>query len=696
MRATREMIWCGAMVAAGWSAFGVGMAQTGNSTVAWVDDGVLAPPSPRDARDMGIGRYIPDAKGRDLNGNTVSWRSGRGEKFTVVALTSVTCPMCRKFAPSLARIEATYADRGVRFVYVNVSGIDTPADMRTQAREQGFAGLYLNDHDQAIASALRAKTTTEVFVVDAAKTLVYRGAVSDQFGIGFAHDAPRQRFLEDALDAVLRGAPASVSATSAPGCVVEPPTEPTPPAAPAVTYTKDIARIIQNSCIECHRSGGVAPFSLETYESVSRRASTIRVVTEEGIMPPWFAAPPTDADGRPLESPWANDRSLSKEERGAIAAWVDAGKPRGDEADLPLPRQFPATEWTIGEPDAVFQIAEPIAIKADGIMPYQNVMVPTNLPEDRWVTAAQIIPTDKSVVHHVLVFVLPEEALNDPALRRQSAIDESRGFFAAYVPGNDAVIYPDGMAKRLPARSVLMFQIHYTPNGRATTDQLKIGFAFGEDTPRHIVRTAAVSDRRIEIPPGASNHEEAASVRMPADARLLAFMPHMHVRGKAFRYELERVPGAEREMVLDIPDYDFNWQLRYTLREPLDAPLGSTLHATAWYDNSANNPANPDPTTTVRWGAQTYDEMMLGYIEYYLLNEDPSHAEELPTGSTPRRNRGPGEAGGRGVAFDRLLSQFDANSDGRIEKREVPENLHRQFDRLDRNRDGVLTGDDFT
>lgn len=641
MRAKRELMWCGVLVAVGLTAFGAGMGQIGNDTVSRADDGVLAPPSPRDARDLGIGRYVPDVEGRELGDNSVSWRSGRGERFTVVALTSVTCPMCRKFAPSLARIEAAYADKGVRFVYVNVSGVDTAADMRTQVIDQGFRGLYLNDHDQAIASALHARTTTEVFVVDAGNTLVYRGAVSDQFGIGFAHDAPKQRFLEDALDALLRGGAPAINATGSPGCVIEPASRPDPAPVPLVTYTKDIARIIQNSCIECHRSGGVAPFSLETYASVSRRASMIRIVTEEGIMPPWFAAPHTDADGKPLESPWANDRSLSQAEKDAIVAWIAAGKPMGDEADLPLPSQFPATEWSIGEPDAVFQIAEAIAIKADGFMPYQNVMVPTNLPEDRWVTAAQIIPTDKSVVHHVLVFVLPEEALNDPALRRQSVIEESRGFFAAYVPGNDAVVYPEGMAKRLPAGSVLVFQIHYTPNGRPTTDQLKIGFAFGADTPRHIVRTAAVSDHRIEIPPGVSNHEEVASVRMPADARLLALMPHMHVRGKAFRYELERVPGADRETVLDIPDYDFNWQLRYNIREPLDAPRGSTLHATAWYDNSADNPANPDPTKTVRWGEQTYDEMMLGYFEYYLVNEDPSHPEEQPTGSTQRRNRGP-------------------------------------------------------
>lgn len=702
MKCAREIVWSGLVAIAAVSAFGAGMLQPGSTPASKPGDSVIAPPSPRDARELGIGRYVADARGEDLSGKQTSWRTGRGEKLTVIALTSVTCPLCKKFAPSLARIEAAYAAKGVKFVYVNVSGTDSADDMRGQIKDQGFKGLYLNDKSQSIVAMLGAKTTTEVFVVDAASTLVYRGAVSDQYGVGFSHNAPRQRFLENALDAVLAGKQPDITATSSPGCAIELEGDAAKPAAPTITYTKDIARIIANNCLECHRSGGVAPFSLETFEAVSRRASMIRAVTEEGIMPPWFAAPHTDADGKPLESPWANDRSLSQAEKDTIAAWIAAGKPKGDEKDMPLPRTFAQSKggvgWTIGEPDAIFQIPEPIAIKAEGTMPYQNVMVPTRLTEDKWVRAMQIVPTDKSVVHHVLVFVLPEAALNDPALRRQSAIDESRGYWAAYVPGNDSVVFPDRLAKRLPKGAVLMFQIHYTPNGKATKDQIKIGVVYQSQTPTHIVRTAAVADRRIEIPPGANNHEEQATVRLPADARLLAFMPHMHVRGKAYRYELQRPGETEPTIILDIPRYDFNWQLRYTLREPLDAPAGSTLIGTAWYDNSAENPANPDPTKTVRWGPQTYDEMMLGYVEYYLVNEDPAHPEELPAGTprTPRRGPGGGAgAGGRGLSFENLLTQFDANKDGKIEKKEVPENLHRQFDRLDRSGDGVLTKDDF-
>ena len=654
---------------------------------------VVAAPSPREAHAAGVGRFVADAVGQDLEGNPRSWRSGRGERLTVVALTSVTCPLCRKFAPSLARIEAAYAERGVRFVFVNVSGTDTIDAMRAQVAAQGFRGLYLADADQQFVMTLQALTTTEVFVIDAGNTLVYRGAVSDQHGIGFSREEPRQRYLERALDAALQRQLPEIGATQAPGCAIEVGAAAAPRAASAVTYTRDIARLVQNHCAECHRDGGVGPFALDSYEAVARRATMIRTVTQEGLMPPWFAAEPPvgkDAPAMVHASPWANDRSLAASDKQAIAAWIDAGKPRGDDADLPLPREFATGEWSIGTPDAVFQLPEPIPVKADGVMAYQNVLVPTNLTEDKWVRGAQIVPTDKAVVHHVLVFVLPEAALKDRAVRRRAAIDEARGFFAAYVPGNDAVVYPEGLAKRLPKGSVLAFQIHYTPNGTATRDQLKIGFVFGDEAPRHIVRTAAVADRRIRIPPGAANHEESAEIVVPADVQLLAFLPHLHVRGKAFRYELQR-PGAEgsaaRQVVLDIPRYDFNWQLRYLLREPLEAPRGSVLRATAWYDNSANNPANPDPGKTVRWGPQTHDEMMLGYVEYFLVDEDPTRPDELGDD---------GAAAGRRIpSFDQLLQQFDTNGDCRIERDEVPAGLRRPFDRLDKNDDGVLTREDF-
>jgi len=647
------------------------------------DKPVLAPPAPLVAPNERVGKFIADANGVDLDGAQRSWRSARGERFTVLAMTSVECPLSRKFGPAVARLEAEYSQRGVKFVHVNVSGFDAPEAMRKQRDELQFAGLYLADAG-ALATALDARTTTEVFVVDAGNTLVYRGAVSDQYGAGFAHDGPRQRYLADALDALLNGREPHVRATHAPGCAIERDATPSA-AASAPTFARNVSRIVQAHCQDCHRTGGVAPFAFESYESVAKRATTIAAVLADGSMPPWFVAPVHSADGARVDGPWANDRALSDDDKRVVLEWIEAGKPRGDEGELPLPRASASDAWAIGTPDAVYRLPEPVAVKAEGTMRYQVVLVPTHLEQDSWVSATQIRPTDRSVVHHVLVFTLPEAALKDRELRRRAAIDETSGFFAAYVPGNDACEFPPGFAKRIPARSALMFQIHYTPNGVATSDQLALGVRFAKQAPQHAVHTYGIANTRFAIPAGAARHEVKAQTPLPYDARLLAFMPHMHVRGAAFRYELQSNPQAARTTLLDIPRYDFNWQLRYALATPIDAPRGAVVHATAWFDNSSANPANPDPNRTVRWGEQTFDEMMLGYVEYYLPAEDPS--KPLASAPDAKSKSAPN--------FAELLQRFDANRDGVLTLDESPAKLQREFRRLDRDGDGKLTPADF-
>jgi hypothetical protein len=326
-------------------------------------------------------------------------------------------------------------------------------------------------------------------------------------------------------------------------------------------------------------------------------------------MPPWFAAPSEPTGSVTAGMQWANDRSLPETDRADLLQWIEDGMPPGNPDDAPLPRSFPA-DWMIGTPDYVAQLPDPIAVKATGRMPYKYVGIRTNFGEDRWVQAVEVQPTDRAVVHHVLVF-LQERG------RKRAAIDERSGFFAAYVPGNSCQQFPAGFAKKLPAGATLVFQLHYTPNGTATEDRTRLGLVFADEPPQHIIRTVGIANTGIEIPPHAKNHAEKAVQQVPTDVRLLAFMPHMHLRGKAFRYDLV-LPGGERHRLLDVPRYDFNWQLEYRLATPLDVPRGSRIEVTGWFDNSAGNPANPDPTETVRWGLQTEDEMLLGYVEYYI------------------------------------------------------------------------------
>jgi len=340
---------------------------------------------------------------------------------------------------------------------------------------------------------------------------------------------------------------------------------------------------------------------------VTDRAKTIKRVIEDRTMPPWFAAPVPE--GQP--NPWANDHSLSARDKADLLTWIaSTDRPLGNPTDAPVPLKF-SDEWSIGTPDLIVQLKQPYAIKAEGFMPYQTALVETTLAEDRWVQAYEIMPTAREVVHHVIVQVHEKGS----RIKRGGEEGDS-GYWAAYVPGNSSRVYPEGFARKLPAGATVSFQIHYTPNGKATEDQLRMGLVFAKEPPRFAMHTAAVAGHRLNIPPGAANHVETATKKVPFDMNVTAFMAHMHVRGKAFRFDFT-TPDGKSETLLDIPRYDFNWQLRYDYKQPKLIPRGSTLTITAVYDNSAENKANPDPTKLVKWGPQTYDEMMIGYVEYF-------------------------------------------------------------------------------
>lgn len=552
------------------------------------------------ANDAGVGAFIPDVAFTDLAGKAGKLSDFKSAKLLVVAFTDTGCPVGKKYGPTLAKLEKEFAAKDVAFLFVDPIASDEPDDLKKAVAERGFTGRTVLDQNGKFAAAFSPTTTTEVFLLDASRTVLYRGAIDDQYGIGYSREAPTRHFLAAALNESLAGQGVVVAATTAPGCELS--VKPGP--AMDLTYHARIERLIQANCVECHRKGGVAPFALETYEQVASRKAVIKRVVEGGTMPPWFAAPPAKGE----HSPWLNDRSLSAGDKAALLAWLAGDLKKGDPADAPLPRSF-ASGWLIGKPDATFQIPKPIAVKATGTMPYQVVTVDTNFEEDRWVSAIEVQPSAREVTHHVLVFAAPKGA--------PRAVGEGQGFFAVYVPGNSTLIYPEGFAKKLPKNATLHFQIHYTPNGIATQDQTRLGLIFAKEPPKHEVRVAALVNGKFEIPPGAENHKVEAVIPVPFEAKLLAFFPHAHLRGKAARYEIHP-PGGSTRMLLDVPYYDFNWQLTYRYAEPVAVPRGSRITYTAWYDNSEKNPANPDPKKAVKWGPQTFEEMHLGYLEYYL------------------------------------------------------------------------------
>ena len=629
-------------------------------------------PSILNGGELGVGRMVPDLVLTDLDGKSHKLSDFKDRKAVVIAMTGIGCPLCQKYAPTLAAIEDQYKGHGVSFVYVNPNESEKVESLKKVVQKQGFNGPYVRNPDMHIPYVFGARTTTEVFVLDQARTLVYRGAVDDQYGFGYSLNAARKTYLTDALDQVIQGGKPKITATSSPGCELfyE---KPAPVEKPKITYHNRISRILQANCIECHRDGGIGPMPLETYVQVEDYAGMIRRVVQRGIMPPWFAAPLPGDDPKDLSEHWANDRSLSEKEKADLLSWIKAGAPEGNPKDAPLPLNFP-DGWLIGKPDAVFSFAKPVPVKATGTMPYKNITVETNLPEDKWVQAIEVRPGNASVVHHVIVSVKSGNG----------EIDERDGYWGVYVPGNSTLVYPNGYAKKLPKGARMRFQMHYTPNGTATEDLTRIGLVFAKEPPMHEVKVKGIANARIKIPPRADNHREVASLKLPVDVEVLGFLPHMHLRGKAARYEVKSSSGTET--LLDIPRYDFNWQLLYRLSEPKTLKKGDTIQFTAWFDNSADNPANPDPNKTVRWGPQTEDEMHLGYIEYTILGSNPG---ESVTGLS----RKPRNAN-RGVAFFRKL---DVNRDGTITREEVRKQLPRNpnaagkvFDQLDKDRNGKL------
>lgn len=659
-------------------------AETGSAPVS----SLPAPPPIRQAPqvvrpgDHGIGRQVPDLSFTDLQGRVHRLSELARQQPVVLVQTSTSCPLSQKYLPTLAELaQATAAD--TQWVLINAVATDALEEMLAAASRVGESVIYVPDATGELSHALGALTTTDAIVIDAARTVVYHGAVDDQYGFGYALDAPRRQYLADALSAISAGEIPDVSATLAPGCVLARPRKSAEEAAnlPGVTYHNRISRIMQRHCVECHRAGGVAPFTLDSYADLVAHRGMIREVLERGIMPPWFAADPAaDADTGRIHSPWSNDRSLGKVEKADLLAWLTADTPEGNPADAPRPRVFD-DEWLIGKPDAVYQFTEPVPIKATGVMAYQNIKVPTHLEEDEWVQAIEIQPGNRSVVHHVLVFVQTAADADKP---RDDQADEASGYWGIYVPGNSTLVYPEGFAKRLPRGATLRFQMHYTPNGTATTDQTRIGLIFAKEPPRHEVRVAGVVNARLSIPPGADNHREVATLRLPSNVQVLAFLPHMHLRGKACLFEVTTADGQTRTL-LDIPRYDFNWQLLYRYREPLPLQAGDTIRFTAWYDNSAGNPANPDPTKTVRWGAQTYDEMHLGYIEYYIPGVTPGER------SGAARLRGGAALPQRRVDIEAAFKRLDRNGDGQLTQDEIPPALREALKRLDSDGDGIIT-----
>lgn len=545
-------------------------------------------------RPGAVGSVVEDFTRRDPAGVERSLaKLAEGKQAVVLAFLGTECPLAKLYAPRLAELARKYEGQGVAFVGIDPNHQDDLTEIAAYARARDLPFPVLSDGDAALADCLGVTRTPTVLLLDEGRVVRYRGRIDDQYAVGARKRAATASALSDTIESLLRGEPVAVAETEPVGCLVS--RKPAPQPGVEVTYSKQIARLLNARCVECHREGQIGPFALTSYEDASAWAGTMRETIRDGRMPPWFADPAHGA--------FRNDARLSDDEKRLFDAWVDAGCPEGDKAELPSPPTF-AEGWRIETPDLVFDMADkPFEVPAEGTVDYQYFRVDPKFTEDRYLVAAEPRPGDYGVVHHIIVYVMR------PGQKKINAAEAAIG----YAPGLPPVRLPAGYAIRVPAGSQLVFEMHYTPNGKPASDLSKVGMRFCDKSEvTTLVRSHAAANNKFEIPPGAKAHTVVAADVIDQDRRLTSLTPHMHFRGAAFKYEAT-YPDGKTEVLLDVPRYDFNWQLRYDLAEPKPLPKGTKIVCTAVFDNSPDNPANPDPTATVRWGEQSWEEMMIGF-----------------------------------------------------------------------------------
>jgi peroxiredoxin len=548
-----------------------------------------------------VGRTIADFQLADFRGKTWSLAEFKDKKIVVVAFLGTECPLMAHYGPRLAELAAKHDQDGVAFLGINANQQDSLSELAHFARTSKIDFPLLKDPGNKVADQFGAQRTPEVYVLDEQRVVRYHGRIDDQFTYGIQRKQADETYLIGAIDSLLAGREIAKAAVEPIGChigrVLAARQE------SDVTYSNQIARILQDRCVECHRPGEIGPFSLTNYEEVVGWAGMIREVVREQRMPPWHASPE--------HGKFANDVRLTDEQKSLIDRWVAAGAPEGDPKDLPPPRKF-VEGWRIGKPDqVVYMRDEPYTVPAKGEVRYQYFQVDPGFTEDKWVKAAECRPGNRAVVHHIIVYIKPPGRGPEP--REIEGVHSE--FLTATAPGALPMVLRPGMAKLVPAGSQFVFQMHYTPNGTAQEDRSCVGLVFADPQEvKHMVGTDKAANPRFRIPAGADNHKVEAEHDFGQDMLLISLFPHMHLRGKAFRYTAI-YPDKSREVLLDVPRYDFNWQNGYELIEPKRMPAGTQLYCEAWFDNSAANLANPDPTQAVRWGDQTWEEMMIGYFD---------------------------------------------------------------------------------
>lgn len=601
---------------------------------------------------------LTDYRGREWTLDDLSNHSA-----VVLTFLGTECPLAKLYTLRIQELERSFRNQKVLFLTIDANDQDSLQELAAHARKHELDIPFLKDVGQRVADQLGIRRTPEACILDSELKLCYRGRIDDQYGIGYTKKHPSEESLKLALQALLANQPIVNPFPTAIGCLLGRKRQASSDS--EVTYANQISRIMQEHCVDCHRTGEIGPMALDSYDDVASWSSMILEVTQERRMPPWHA----DAS----VGHFANDRRLPDTDLKLLRRWVEAGTPAGDSQDLPPKKTYVAGWQLPREPDLVLNVCPtPFSVPATGEVKYQYFRVDPQLTEDRWIEAAEIQPGNRSVVHHILVFSREKGTQGD--------LEGHRGFLFGYVPGTRVDPLPQGMAKKLTKNSELIFQVHYTPVGTPQTDQSRLGLVFADPANiTHEVQTTSAVQIDLNIPPRTENYTTSAMLpeELP-QCQLLSMSPHMHLRGKSFRYTAI-LPDGNRKPLLDIPKYDFNWQTEYRLAQFETLPKGSRIFCEAAFDNSEKNLNNPDPSARVRWGDQTTDEMMIGYFHVAVERKPDGSTESVKT-DTNRNALSPAM----------IFARLDKNGDQQLTSDEVPARLRTTIRRLDKNQDGVL------
>ena len=624
------------------------------------------------------GRVIPQFQLIDAAGNVTKVAAQSKKQLTVVCFLGTECPLARYYGPRLSGIATEYASQNVRFIGVNSNSQDSQDDVAAFSKEFGISFPILKDPENKIADLFGARHMVEVFLLDESMIVRYCGRVDDQYQPGVTRGQPTRNDLRLALDQLLSGKTVNVPRTETTGCLIGRIKSPVKASASSaeVTFCKQVSRILNQHCVECHRSGEIGPFSLTDYDEITGWGDTIIDTVDAGRMPPWHA--------NPKYGHFQNSRQMPDADKQMLRDWVKAGMPYGQKSDLPKPQEYQSGWQLARQPDLVLKMRDrPFHVPATGTVDYQYFVVDPHFEEDRWVSGSHVIPENRPTVHHCIVFVRPPDGTDVRGV----------GYLTGYVPGQRSSSFPSGYARRVPAGSKFVFQMHYTPNGVEQTDLTQIGMTFiPESEVTHEVFTLIGIDQEFEIPPQVPDFPVHGKVGwFPKRAELLAIIPHMHVRGKGF--QVTSAIGDQAEILLDVPRYDFNWQHVYELSKPIKLDQIEKLEFTARFDNSENNPANPDPSQTVTWGDQTWEEMAVAFFEV----SEPRGGSSEPE---PQRNKQrlilkdveKDETPSAEAFVKDFFQKFDKNRDDLVEPHETSLAFRRfGFRNYDEDRDGKLS-----